>query len=220
MADMMTKQTNLDYFKSDSDSLIVKPCSKKTAKYACENFHYLKKMAAGKSVCHGVYENNIFIGAIVYSEGSNYMIGSPYGLDNIYIYELSRVALHTHSNPVTKIISKSLKLLHNQKPELKLIVSYADPNYNHLGIIYQAGNWIYEGQKRNTYQYMIHGKLVHGRTVFSRYGTSKIKYLRENVDENAKMIYIRGKFKYLYPMTKSLRKEYEYLHKPYPKEIV
>lgn len=202
-----------------SKKLMVAPCSFEAVKYSCEHFHYSKKVPHGKLIKHGVWEDNQFIGVLVYNNGANLEIGSPYGLEQTQICELSRIALYTHSNPVTKILSKSLKLLHEQNPGLVLVISYADPEQNHLGIIYQAGSWIYDGQKRNTYKYIINGKLVHGRTVHARYGTAKIKYLRENVDKNAEMVYIPGKFKYLFPLTKSARKRYAKIHKPYPKTV-
>lgn len=145
------------------------------------------------------------------------MIGHPYELNHDEICELSRVALTDHNNTVSKILKYSLRLLHKTNPDLKLVVSYADPYHKHIGTIYQASNWIYEGKKRNSYQYLINGKLVHGKTVYDLYGTTKIEWLRKNVDNNAEMIYIEGKFKYLYPLTKTIRKKYSHLHKPYPK---
>ena len=199
--------------------LLIAPCSFECAKYSCENYHYSKKMLRGRTIKHGVWEDNVFKGVIVYSNGINRMIASPYNLDYSEVCELSRIALDGHQNFLSKILAKSLKLLHIQNPLLKIVVSYADPNENHLGVIYQATNWIYEGQKRNSYQYIINGELVYGKSVYDRYGTSKIKYLRENVDENAKMIYIEGKYKYCYPMTKTVRKQYMNIHKPYPKVL-
>lgn len=201
----------------NTEELKVVTSTREAAKFACENFHYLGKLPTGKLISHAVWEDNRFIGVIVYSGGGNRMIGSPYGLNHKEICELSRVALTTHRTPVSRILKYSLRLLHETNPDLKLVVSYADPYYHHIGTIYQASNWIYEGKKRNSYQYMINGELVHGKTVNDRYGTAKIDYLKEHVDKNAEMIYIEGKFKYLYPLTKSLRKQYEYLHKPYPK---
>jgi len=203
----------------NSKGLLIAPCSFETAKFACENFHYSKKMMSSRTIKHGVWEDDEFIGAIVYGAGTNRMIASPYGLDYSEVCELNRIALCEHQNPVSKILAKSLRLLHIQNPLLKLVVSYADPYENHLGIVYQASNWLYDGQKRNTYQYIINGKLMHGKAVYDNYGTSKIKFLRENIDENAKMIYITGKYKYVYPMTKTIRKEYSHIHKPYPKVI-
>ena len=199
---------------------MVAPCSLEAAKFACMNFHYAKSMPPGKLVKHGVWENDKFVGAILYGDSPNPNMAKPYNLDYTEICELRRVAIYSHENPVTKIVSKSLKLLHKQNPGLKLVISYADPNHNHLGIIYQAGNWIYEGQIRYRYNYLINGKVLHGKTVKDKYGACNLEYLRKNVDPGAKHVKTKGKFKYIYPLTKSIRKKFENLHKPYPKEIL
>lgn len=201
-----------------SKELMVAPCSFHAAKFACENFHYSKTMPPSKSVKHGIWEDDEFIGAVVYGDSPNKYMGSPYGLDYFQICELRRVALYKHENPITKILSKSLKLLHKQNPNLELVISYADPNMGHIGVIYQAGNWIFDGQKKYRYVYCINGKITHGKTVHDRYGTASLEYLRENVDPAAHHVKIKGKFKYLYPLTKTVRKKFEKLHQPYPKK--
>ena len=40
-----------------------------------------------------------------------------------------------------------LKQLKKDAPMVRLVVSYADCDQEHLGTIYQATNWIYEGTK-------------------------------------------------------------------------
>jgi hypothetical protein len=41
------------------------------AKYACEHWHYSKCMPSGKLVKIGVWEDDIYIGAIIYGRGAN-----------------------------------------------------------------------------------------------------------------------------------------------------
>ena len=48
---------------------------------------------------------------------------------------------------------------------MRLVVSFADCDQNHLGTIYQATNWIYTGvPESNMPQFVIHGKATHNRT--------------------------------------------------------
>jgi len=203
------------------NSLIVAPCSYEATKFACENFHYSKKVPSSKLIKYGVWEDGKFIGAIVYGDSPTPNMASPYGLNYTEICELRRVALTTHKHPVTQIISKSLKLLHKTNPNLKLVISYADKNQNHLGIIYQGGNWIYEGEtKKEIVGIVIKGERVHRRSVYDRYGTSSLKWIKENIDEEAYPIKSKGKFKYIYPLTKTVKKNYINRAKPYPKNIV
>ena len=198
--------------------LIVAPCSKSACRFACENFHYARVLPGGKLVKYGVWEDGYFIGAIVYGDSATINMHTPYDLDYTQVCELRRVALTTHEHPVTEIVSKSLKLLHRDNPNLELVISYADKNQNHLGVIYQAGNWIYEGETRDRLtKFKINGDVIHCHSVYDRYGTSSFKWIKENVDKDAIGIKERGKFKYIFPLTKRARKRFCGLHKPYPK---
>ena len=199
--------------------LTIAPATHEATKYACLHFHYAKLVPAGKLVKHGVWEDGKFIGVVVYGDTPCSTMHTPYGLEYTQICELRRVALRQHTHNVTEIISKSLKLLKKQNPNLELVVSYADTNQKHLGIIYQAGNWIYEGQTPPTSSILIKGEKIHSRTCGHRYGTSSLKFIQKNIDPNARRVKEIGKFKYLYPLTKRARRKYEHLHKPYPKII-
>ena len=134
-------------------------------------------MPKSKLVKIGVWENNKFIGCIIFGSGANNNMLKPYGLSMQQGCELVRVALSTHKSPVTKIISIAIRLLKQNFPKLRLIISYADQRQNHLGIIYQAGNWIYTGSLKSTDEYFIDGKWWHQRAVNSSFGSYKnVKY--------------------------------------------
>ena len=119
-------------------------CSHKAAKYAVEHWHYSQCMPVGKLVKIGVWENNIFIGVVLFSRGANKNMLKPYGLRQIDGCELTRVALKEHISHVSRIISIALRLLKLKCKTMQLVVSYADTTQGHIGGIYQAGNWIYD----------------------------------------------------------------------------
>ena len=136
--------------------------------------------------------------------------------------ELCRVALGKHTTPTSRIVAISLKLLKRQCPGLRLVVSYADCDQGHHGGIYAAGNWIYVGMVETnggTPKYLINGKVVHGRSVNSRYGTGSqnLAWLRTNVDPNAQHVFTMGKHKYLYALDQAIHERIAPLAKPYPK---
>lgn len=117
------------------------------AKFACEHFHYSKSLPAGKSVKVGAWEDDQFIGVVIFSRGATQHIGSPYGLTQKECCELTRVALTKHKSFVSEILAKALKFLKEKSPNIQLVVSYADVEQNHHGGIYQATNWVYEGRQ-------------------------------------------------------------------------
>lgn len=193
--------------------LVVDWCSYKAAKYAVEHWHYSGTMPAGKTVKVGAWEYDRFIGAVIYSMGANRNIGKPYGLDQTEVCELVRVALTEHEANVSKIVAATIKKLKDKDPGLRLIVSYSDTAQEHLGIIYQAMNFVYEGEITGGMDQLLmpDGNLYHKRSVFSKYGTC-------NADElGARWIKPPKKFKYLYPLDRAMRRQIEPLAQPYPK---
>ena len=195
-------------------------CSYAAAKYACLNWHYSKSIPAGKIVKIGVWENDKYIGCVLFSHGANNNIAKPYNMTQQEVVELTRVALTNHISPTTQILAKSIKLLKTQSPGIKLIVSYADCDQDHKGIIYQANNWIYEGlylENAKDCSMIIHGKRVHGRTIGARGWSRSLEWLQKHIDPNTTEYVTKGKHKYIYPMDKKTRKEVLKRQKPYPK---
>ncbi len=91
---------------------------------------------------------------------------------------------------------------------------------NHLGIIYQATNWIYQGNNTmliKGYLHVINGKIMHPRSVVALYGTIKEDELKKN-DPNYQRIEMKKKHRYLYILHKKDRKKIisELKHKPLP----
>lgn len=193
-------------------------CSYEAAKYAVEHWHYSKVMPYGSSVKIGVWENSQFIGCVVFSHGATPNIGKPYGLSQFQICELTRIAMSLHLTPITKILSLSIKMLKRQSPSIKLIVSFADSEQNHLGIVYQAANFVYTGATSSSrVGFIVNGKKKHTRSIGAMGGTQSLEWVRNNLDKDASLWVGEKKYRYLYPLDDAMRKQIEPLRKPYPK---
>jgi len=194
-------------------------CSYDAAKYAVKNWHYSGTMPSGKTLKIGVWEGGDFIGVVIYSRGSAPNIGEPYNLEQTEVCELTRVALRDHDNEVTRILRISRKLLTKKCPGIRLVVSYADPEQDHDGTIYQADNWIYERKLKQRDYIKIHGETRHPRSLNAEYGTSSISKLKSMFSPNAvEKVPVEGKHKYVYPLDDDIREKVESMSKPYPKE--
>lgn len=193
-------------------------CSHEAAKYACEKWHYSRQIPAGKLAKLGVWEDEKFIGSVIFGMGANRNIGSPYGLKNTETCELVRIALTKHQSPVSKIASICLKKIKQFSPGLKLCVSYADSGQGHHGGIYQAMNWIYVGQSHSR-QMRVKGKLIHKKTLASRYGREDIEWIKAHIDRIARWESVPGKHKYLYPLDRQIKSRIVQLALPYPKKL-
>jgi len=186
------------------------------AKYACENWHYSQSIPKSKLVKIGVWENQKFIGVVIFSPGATPNLGSPYGLTQRECVELSRIALKQHKTPVSRILSISLKFLVSANPKLRLVVSFADRDQSHHGGIYQATNWIYAGVGLSATFYLINGKKTHPRTIGLAGHIQNLDGAKK-MDKNAKAIQCQGKHRYLMPLDNEIRKQILPLSRPYPK---
>lgn len=183
-------------------------CNSKAATYACETWHYSRKHPSGKSVRVGVWENDIFIGCVIFGTGASPQIGKPFGLKNYQICELTRVALNRHKTPVTRIVSIAIKMLRKQSPALRMIISYADPEQGHHGGIYQGGNWVYVGVSQSKWTVMgLHNRSFAGS--MAKVPENMKKHIKKHIP----------KYKYCYPLDNEMKQLVEKRRKTFPAPV-
>lgn len=209
---------------SDKNVLRLDWCSHDAAKYAVEHWHYSRSMPAGKTVKIGAWEDGRFIGAVIFSLGSNRHLGREFGLGPFECCELTRVALDRHQTPVSRILRIALRMLRQQSPGVKAVVSYADCDQDHVGAIYAAAGWTYIGMVQlngGTPKFRVRGVVMHGRSIHSRWGrgAQRIEWLRTHLDPNAEKVFTRGKHKYVWPFDEEVRKRVLPMAQPYPKRV-
>ncbi|SFS30679.1 Mom family adenine methylcarbamoylation protein [Lutibacter maritimus] len=198
----------------------IEKASGKAIKYACMKFHYAKavpQIRLGYSVFN---DANEWCGVVLFSNGANPHIASEFGLVQGQVVELVRVALNGKQNATSQVLAATLRQITKDAPAVKIIVSYADRNQNHIGTIYQATNWYYLGEYANERGIILNGKLTHRRSINKKYGTSTLSVLKEKVDPNAEIVKGKAKIKYVFPLDKWQRKKIMKIAKPYPKKIV
>jgi len=194
-------------------------CSREAADFAVRAFHYSHCLPAGRLVCVGAFEAGVFVGAVVFGRGASSEIGSPFGLQQSEVCELCRVALGAHQTPTSRIVSIAVRLLRRQSPGLRLIVSYADPEHHHHGGIYAAMNWLFIGTTNRESLIRLNGRLLHPRTVASRYRTRSIDWLRAHVANDAAHVRTAPKFRYALPLDAAMRAQLAPRVQPYPKSL-
>lgn len=191
----------------------------KAAKYACENWHYSKSVPVPPLVKVGVWEGGKFIGVVIFSRGANNNLLQPFGLSHTEGCELTRIAMTSHGSPVSRVVRIAVQFLKVNSPDLRLIVSYADPSAGHYGGVYQAGNWIYTGRQLPTVEFIApDGKQWHGRMV-SKDGRTKVqgKYRPCWRVDQCTPVEKPGKHRYLMPLDTEMHARIAPLAKPYPK---
>ena len=199
----------------DKPKLKIDWASHAAAKHAVETWHYSKRLPMPPLVKIGAWENERFVGVVLFGRGANNAIGKEFGLTQTEACELVRVALHKHFFPVSKIGALAVRWLKKHSPGIRLIVSYADEQQGHIGGIYQAMGWIYVGRSQGSVEFFHEGRWKHSREVTSGAfgGCRKVKDI--SALPKRKTI---GKHKYLMPLDEEMRSLALKLAKPYPKK--
>lgn len=192
----------------------------KAVRYACMNFHYAKAVPAVQYGFNIFNDDDEWCGVILYGGGATPNVSKEFGVCQGEILELVRCALNGkqgHGN-TSKAVAMTMKKLRQINPLVKILISYADMDQDHAGIIYQATNWIYLGQTSiNETYYIINGVKTHRKSIYSKYGRQDFGFVLQNVDPNAELFRTKGKHKYVYCFEKALRKQYQKKALPYPK---
>ncbi len=174
-------------------------------------------MPSGRLVTIGAWEDGAFIGAVVFGRGASSEIGSPFRLRQDQICELCRIALAQHETPVSRILSIAVKLLRKQSPDLRAVISFADPEHGHDGRgVYAAARWTYLGETAREALLYVYGRETHARTISSRYGTRDLRWPQANVDPHARRIDCPPKHKYALGLTPDMCARLARLAQPYP----
>lgn len=176
------------------------------AKYACEHWHYTKKIPVNKLVKIGAWEDARFIGVVIFGVGASAVLHKQFGLNRFEVCELVRVALDDHQTPVSRIVAIAFKFLRKSNPKIRVCVSFADPAQNHHGGIYQAGNWVYTGKSSPTVEYYFNGDWRHVTDVYKRLSPVQVKTLKKREKP--------GKYRYVMPFDEEIKGKIK--GQPYP----
>lgn len=180
----------LDAPKSGGMSII--PLDKSSCDQWVRSKHYSRRSPvfwAG----FGLVIDGMIEGVVVYGQPSPPIQKHAFRDRDFRLYELSRLVVQTTMpNAASFLVGNSLKLL--DRPSA--VVSYADTEQGHAGIIYQATNWTYTGStKSHDKIYMVEGKRTHPMTLRDRGITDPVRWAREN---NVEMIPPMPKHRYFF----------------------
>ena len=136
---------------------------------------------------------------------------------------------HNSKNMESYCIGKSFEWLRQNRPKIKALLSYADNEAGHTGIIYQSTNWIYQGNSQvsimanysisktsNPYNW------VHSRTVTEHFGSHNVESLKKVIGATFWRKKESAKHRYIYILSrgeerKKLLKSLKHKSYPYPK---
>ena len=133
----------------------------------------------------GIEEDGLITGVAVYGQPSPPIQKHAFKDRDFRLYELCRVVVQSKTkNAASFLVGNSLKML---EPKPCAVISYADMEHGHCGIIYQATNWLYTGAtKSHDKAYIVDGKRLHPMTLRDMGITDPTRWARENGIEMVK----------------------------------
>lgn len=188
------------------------PCERKDIKDFIEEWHYSKSINGVMSdYCFKLMDGEKMIGAMIYGGLAMANAWKKYADSKDDVIELRRLCCidDTPKNTESYFIGQTLKWL-AKNTTIKTIVSYADPEYGHKGVIYQATNFKCIGKTAKGRVIIFNGKKYHDKTIRTKYKgelkpfAKKVKEALENGEAYYKET--EGKYIYVYDLSKRRKK--------------
>jgi hypothetical protein len=200
------------------DNWSVRPIDNNTAQQMVVKHHYLHRKAPC-SKAFGLFDQAEQLrGVVLYGTPSSSALRAGIaGKEQAFnVIELTRLWIDDNSpkNSESYLIGNSLK--HCGK---EIVVSFADTSQNHLGIVYQATNWLYTGLSAKRTDWTVEGIDKHGHTWADKYTASQ---MRELYGDRFTLVARSRKHRYIFINAKGLRRKellalLRYKQEPYPK---
>jgi hypothetical protein len=171
--------------------------SAKTAKEYIRQHHYSHGSHNGPSPCYGLFDRETLIGVLMFATPcSENVRASVFGAEFVdHVTELHRLHILdvTPKNTESWFISRCLKLLKEDKPNIWAVLSFSDSTEGHNGTIYKATNAKFCGMTGKAYFYLDQdNRLRHPRQCGVNITLSKAKELGWN------RVQREGKYRYLW----------------------
>jgi len=190
-------------FYCDTSRVTLREIKKSVAENMVVKYHYSHTWTSCRYALGVFYKNDKpdalgnfeeLIGCLVY--------GFPVGrltvksitddLENDECLELTRMYIHDGygSNIESYCISQSFRWLKENVPNIKVLISYADPEQDHEGKVYQATNWLYQSgddiKLIPSYWLSVTNphKWIPERSVYDKWGTVSVSSLKKILGKN------------------------------------
>lgn len=151
--------------------LKVELCERREIKDFIEKYHYSKSINGLMSdYCFKLLDGKNIIGAAIFGRLAMANAWKKYVDEQGDLIELRRLVCidETPKNTESYFIGKMLRYLKNNT-QIKKVVSYADPEYGHKGVIYKASNFELIGKSSKGKVIYWKGKKYHDKAIRTKY---------------------------------------------------
>lgn len=184
------------------------PCDRKFVEKFIEDNHYSGSInGVITDYSFALFDGNSLIGACVMGRLAMANQWKRFSDNSDDVIELRRLCCidNTLRNTESYFIGNMLRWL-NKNTNIKIVVSYADAQYNHTGIIYKASNFKYLGFKKGSKVINYNNKLYHDKSIRTYHnGILKpfaVRLIQALKDGDANYEETLGKHTYVYEFIK------------------
>lgn len=186
------KELNKTYV--DTSRISIRLTSKDNVVHFIENHHYAKVWTAA-SLIFGIYydtkqshqffncNESELIGCVLYGNPVGFRVVKSISeeLQTNNVLELKRLWIKDGygTNIESYVISQTIKYIKAECNHVKVLVSYADPSVGHVGGIYRATNWLFQGNEIGSgdaymFRYPNTTKWISDRAISEQLGTNSL----------------------------------------------
>jgi hypothetical protein len=193
---------------SIKDSYSVKPIKPFETHEWLLKKHYARRIPS-ISYAFGLYDSDgILQGVCTFGKPASPTLcdgvcGSEY---SVFVYELNRLVIDESApkNTASYFVSKCISMV----SDTLILVSYADKDMGHIGLVYQASNWIYTGDTKE-------------RTDIGSEDGTHSRHYDKTIDYKINRKKRSSKYRYIYFVncSKKIRSALNYPILPYPKGV-
>jgi len=158
----------------------------KTAELVHRTYHYLGSPREN-GIHLGLYSDSVsgdpkLITLVTLSEFDlpHIVPALPSGIRREQVMVISRLFSFSWCprNAMSRTLGLTFSWIRKHRPDVRMLLTYLDPNLGFLGTIYQATNWVLFGRENKKRYLYLNGDYVTDRAMIKKYGTADLQKLQ------------------------------------------
>lgn len=127
--------------------MLVRHATRDEVVFSTLHYHYMQRVPTYTKAYSVFTDEGKFCGVITVGPVARFFC-AIFGLCQGEAVDINRIALNGEQPNVSQVMAIVLRLIRDDLPCAKVVISYADTGAGHCGIVYQACNFIFLGRRK------------------------------------------------------------------------
>lgn len=175
--DILDEWINFPSIKIDKSIIEFKEITYSNANDFCMAYHYHNKTRKGDY--YGAFYDGKLISVAVFSPITRKQSADRLGFNSNEVKELSRFCIsgsyNCNKNLASYLLSRFEKIFITKYSNIRCLIAFSDLTEGHVGTIYKATNWTFDGETKESYYYEKEGMKWHKKTIWQHAKSLKMK---------------------------------------------